>query len=109
MNRKIAKVILIVFVLAFVSFVVVSSLMTKDPLKQEFGGIISDYSRMYPSKIKFNFKGIRETFYMVNDREEFIKSISIGDSILKPQNDPYIYVYKKNNDTYILSRKFIYE
>lgn len=109
MNRKITKTIIILFCLTFFSVFLYSKLTTKEPLEKEFYGIVSDVRRMYPSKIVIKFYNQSETYYMVNNREEFLKSVNIGDSLSKPINDKFIYIFKLENDKFIESKKFVFE
>jgi hypothetical protein len=109
MNRKIAFVIIIYFLVLVACLAVVSYLITPDPYKQKFSGIVSDYSRLYPSKVKFTFENQNETYYMSTSLEEFKKSLSFGDSVVKQENDSYIYIYKKEREKYKLFKRFIYE
>src|SRR5690554_3247720 len=103
MNRKIATTLIILFCLTFFSVLIYSKFTTKDTLDEEFNGIVSEIRRMYPSKIVVKLLNQSETFYMVNEREEFINSVNIGDSISKPINDKYIYIYKLKNNKFIAS------
>lgn len=109
MNRKIATIIVIVFTLSFVSFMIFSTLTSKEPLEEEFYGIVSKIRPMYPSKIVVNFENQSETYYMINEREAFLKLVNIGDSLSKPVNDKYIYVFKLEGNKFVESRKFIFK
>ena len=109
MNRKIATGIIIFVILTFFSVMIYSKLTTKEPAKQEFNGIVSEIRRMYPSKIAIKFHNQTGTYYMVNEREEFKKSVNVGDSLSKPINDKYIYIFKLENDRFVKTRKFLYE
>lgn len=109
MNRKVAIKIIALLTLTFFAFMIYSKLATQEPLQQKFNGIVSEIRRVYPSKIAIKFLNQSETYYMVNDREEFIKSVNIGDSISKPINDKYIYIFKLENGRFFESRKFIFE
>lgn len=102
-------VFVFVFVLIFIGISIASKIMTKDPIEENFSGVISDYGRLYPSLIRFTFENQDETYYMSTNLEEFKKSLSIGDSVVKPMNDPYIYIYKKEKEKYILYKWFMYE
>ena len=86
-----------------------SKVTKKNPLEKEFFGIVSEIKRLYPGLIVIEFKNQSETFTMANDLIEFKNSVNIGDSIAKPINNEFIYIYKKKENTFIESRKFIYK
>ena len=109
MNRTIGIRIIIFLVLLFFSFIIYSTITSKDPLEKEFYGIVSYIRRMYPSKVVFEFENQTDKFYMSNDLKEFRSYVNIGDSIAKQLNNNYIFIYKFKNNKIIESRKFVYK
>jgi len=109
MNRTIGIRMVISFVVIFISFVVYTTITTKKPLEREFYGIVSNIRRIYPSKIVIKFENQSETNYMSNELKEFKNSVKVGDSIAKPLNNKFIFIYKLKDNKFIESRKFIYK
>ena len=107
MKRKLAFIFVIVFALIALGIIITGKVIKKDPVVKSFSGIISDYTRLYPGLVIFNFENQDETYSMATNLDEFKNALAIGDSVVKAQNELYIYIYKKENEEYKLFKRFI--
>jgi hypothetical protein len=109
MKRKIGLYFVILVTLSFLSLSLYSIFIQKDPINKEFRGVVKMRKRLYPGLVVFKFQNSNKKYRMARNLDEFYNSISIGDSIVKPKGDPYIYIFIKRRGKYVLYKEFIYD
>tara|TARA_R110002051_G_C8484849_1_gene462223 strand:+ start:58 stop:405 length:348 start_codon:yes stop_codon:yes gene_type:complete len=107
-KSKIAQIIIAILVFLFLSFFIYSKVVerNRNPLEEEFYGVVSKVKRLYPSLVEFEFNNQNKSYYKRRDLEVFKKSVSIGDSIAKVKNDSFLTVFKKQENAYLFYKNF---
>ena len=107
-KRKIAQIIIAILVFLFLSFFIYSKIAesNRNPLEEEFYGVVSKVKRLYPSLVEFRFENQDKSYYKSGNLEVFKNSVSIGDSIAKVKNNSFLTVFKKQGNEYLLYKNF---
>jgi len=108
MTRKTIFKIVIIISVTFITFFIYSKIKehNRNPIDEEFYGVVSDIKRLYPGLVEFSFLNQNKSYYMRSDLIKFKESVSIGDSISKVKNEFFLSVFKKNGNNFFYHDKF---